>query len=115
MLAGVDDIEGAVRALLAQGPGIVALKQGDQGSTVFTAEGRIKAPPFSVTEVDPTGAGDCYGAAFVIGLLEGWDLARTARFANAVGALATTRQGPMEGTFSREEVMAFMAGQQGGM
>jgi sugar/nucleoside kinase (ribokinase family) len=110
MLAGVEDIEGAVRALLRQGPRIVALKQGDQGSTVVTTEGRIKAPPFSVTEVDPTGAGDCYGAAFVIGLLEGWDLARTARFANAVGALATTRQGPMEGTFTREEVMAFMAG-----
>jgi hypothetical protein len=102
-----------VRALLSQGPRIVALKQGDQGSTVFTRERRIKAPPFSVTEVDPTGAGDCYGAAFVIGLLEGWDLTRTARFANAVGALATTRQGPMEGTFSREEVMAFMAGQAG--
>jgi sugar/nucleoside kinase (ribokinase family) len=111
MLAGVEDVEEAVRQLLRQGPRIVALKQGDQGSTVYTAEGCIKAAPFHVTEVDPTGAGDCYGAAFVIGLLEGWELARTARFANAVGALATTRQGPMEGTFSRAEVVAFMAEQ----
>jgi sugar/nucleoside kinase (ribokinase family) len=111
MLAGVDDTETAVRALLRQGPKMVALKQGEQGSTVFTADERVVAPPFRVTEVDPTGAGDCYDAAFVTGLLEGWDLARTARFANAVGALATTRQGPMEGTFSRAEVMAFMAGQ----
>ncbi len=111
LLSGVEDIEGAVQALLAQGPRIVALKQGDQGSTVFTPDACIHAAPFSVTEVDPTGAGDCYGAAFVVGLLEGWDLARTARFANAVGALATTRQGPMEGTFTREEVMAFMDGQ----
>lgn len=114
MLAGTEDTEEAVHELLRQGPKMVALKQGEQGSTVFTAEGKMKAPPFRVTEVDPTGAGDCYGAAFVIGLLEGWDLARTARFANAVGALATTRQGPMEGTFTREEVLAFMAGQGGG-
>ena len=111
MLAGVEDTEEAVHKLLRQGPKMVALKQGERGSTVFTAEERIEAPPFRVAEVDPTGAGDCYGAAFVIGLLEGWDLARTARFANAVGALATTRQGPMEGTFTREEVVAFMAGQ----
>jgi sugar/nucleoside kinase (ribokinase family) len=111
MLAGVEDTGEAVRELLRQGPRIVALKQGEKGSTVFTAEEKIEAPPFRITEVDPTGAGDCYDAAFVIGLLEGWDLGRTARFANAVGALATTRQGPMEGTFTREEVMAFMAEQ----
>ncbi len=111
MLAGVEDTGEAVRELLRQGPRIVALKQGEKGSTVFTAEEKIEAPPFRITEVDPTGAGDCYDAAFVIGLLEGWDLGRTARFANAVGALATTRQGPMEGTFTREEVIAFMAEQ----
>jgi len=111
MLAGVEDPEEAVRVLLQQGPKIVALKQGEKGSIVFTAEQRIVVPPFQVVEVDPTGAGDCYDAAFVVGILEGWDLERTARFANAVGALATTRQGPMEGTFSRGEVMAFMAKQ----
>ncbi len=113
MLAGVDDIEEAVQKLLRQGPKIVALKQGEKGSTVFTEKGRIEAPPFKVTEVDPTGAGDCYDAAFVVGLLEGWPLPRAARFANAVGALATTRQGPMEGTFSRQEVFDFMAEQEG--
>jgi tagatose kinase len=111
MLAGVADTDAAVRALLRQGPRIVALKQGERGSTVYTADARLAIPPFRVTEVDPTGAGDCYGAAFVVGLLEGWGLERTARFANAVGALATTRQGPMEGTFTRNEVMTFMAEQ----
>jgi len=42
---------------------------------------------------------------------EGWPLAKAGLFANAVGALATTRMGPMEGTFSRAEVLAFMASQ----
>ena len=108
MLAGVDDTEAAVRALLSQGPEIVALKQGERGSTVYTADKKLVVPPFRVAEVDPTGAGDCYGAAFVVGLLEGWNLARTSHFANAVGALATTRQGPMEGTFTRAQVEAFV-------
>lgn len=109
LLAGVDDTESAVHALLTQGPRIVALKQGERGSTVYTRSVKVVVPPFRVVEVDPTGAGDCYGAAFVVGLLEGWGLTRTARFANAVGALATTRQGPMEGTFTRAQVEAFMS------
>lgn len=112
MLAGVEGIEEAVQRLLSQGPKIVALKQGEKGSTVFTEKERIEVSSFKVKEVDPTGAGDCYDAAFVVGLLEGWDLQRTARFANAAGALATTRQGPMEGTFSRQEVLDFMAKQE---
>jgi sugar/nucleoside kinase (ribokinase family) len=111
MLAMVNGIEEAAQKLLSQGPKIVALKQGAKGSTVFTKKEKIEMPSFKVKEVDPTGAGDCYDAAFVIGLLEKWDLQRIASFANATGALATTRQGPMEGTFSRQEVLDFMAKQ----
>lgn len=96
MLTGATDDEEAGRAL-AQGQRVVALKRGAQGSTVFTATEEIAVPAFPVQEVDPTGAGDCYDAAFVVGLLRGWSLAKVARFANAVGALAVTRQGPMEG------------------
>ena len=90
---------------------IVALKRGAQGSTVFAVDSQagdirtLHAPPLPVTEVDPTGAGDCYGGAFVVGLLEGWDLARIARFANVAGALAVTRQGPMEGAPWRRDVL----------
>jgi sugar/nucleoside kinase (ribokinase family) len=103
----------ACLALVARGIPIVALKRGAQGSTVYTADQRIDAPPLSVTEVDPTGAGDCYGAAFVVALLEGarlqgWDLAATARFANVVGALAVTVQGPMQGAPWRKDVLSYL-------
>ena len=87
---------------------IVALKQGARGSIVFTRLERLGEPAFAITQVDPTGAGDCYGAAFLVGLLEKWPLRQVARFANAAGALATTRLGPMEGTQTREEVEAFI-------
>ncbi len=97
--------------LLHRGVDLVALKQGDQGSTLFSHSGVIAIPPFAVTEIDPTGAGDCYDAALLVGLSEGWSLAKAGLFANAVGALATTRLGPMEGTFTRQEVLEFMASQ----
>ncbi|UCG94907.1 MAG: carbohydrate kinase family protein [Candidatus Aerophobus sp.] len=54
--------------------------------------------------MDPTGAGDCFDAGFVVGLLKGWPLEKAAQFANAVGALAVTKKGPMEGAPTLEEV-----------
>ena len=105
-----DDVDQVVacRALVASGVPIVALKRGSEGSTVFTAEQVIEVPPLPVQEVDPTGAGDCYGGAFVVGLLEGWPLDKVARFANVAGALSVTRQGPMEGIPRREQVLERM-------
>ncbi len=109
MLTGDADPETACRALHARGIPLVALKRGAAGSTVFTADGEINVPAIRVQEIDPTGAGDCYGGAFVVGLLEGWPLDKVARFANVAGALAVTRKGPMEGAPRREMAMERMA------
>jgi sugar/nucleoside kinase (ribokinase family) len=108
MLAGIEDAMQACRNLVSRGVPLVALKRGAAGSTVFTPDAAFDAPPLAVSEVDPTGAGDCYGAAFVTGLLEGWDLPKVARFANIVGALAVTQQGPMEGAPRRGEALAHL-------
>ena len=107
MLTGIADPEEAAMALVGEDR-IVALKRGARGSILFTPFERLAVPAFRIQEVDPTGAGDCYGAAFLVGLLEGWPLTQVARFANAVGALATTKLGPMEGAPTREEVEAFI-------
>lgn len=110
-LSGAANPAEGARALLARGVRLVALKQGEAGSTLYTADETLVLPAYRVSEVDPTGAGDCYDAALLVALDEGWPLERAGLFANAVGALATTRMGPMEGTFSRSEVLAFMASQ----
>lgn len=107
MLTGIGNPEEAAMALVGEDR-IVALKRGARGSIVFTRLERLAVPAFPTEEVDPTGAGDCYGAAFLVGLLEAWPLTQVARFANAVGALATTKLGPMEGAPTREEVEAFI-------
>ena len=109
MLTGAASDEEAARSLAATGR-IVALKQGAEGSTIFAAGRQMHVPAFPVREVDPTGAGDCYGAGFLVGLLSGWSLEETARFANAVGALAVTKQGPMEGAPTLAEATALLRG-----
>jgi sugar/nucleoside kinase (ribokinase family) len=110
-LTGAGSAEEGAAQLLRRGLDLVALKQGERGSTLFSREGTLPIPPFTVTEIDPTGAGDCYDAALLVGLSEGWPLSKAGLFANAVGALATTRLGPMEGAFARQEVLDFMASQ----
>ena len=110
-LTGAPTPERGARQLLDGGVRLVALKQGERGSTLYTGDGALHIPPFQVSEVDPTGAGDCYDAALVVALREGHDLALAGALANAAGALATTRLGPMEGAATREELLAFAAAQ----
>jgi len=110
-LTGCATADEGAAALLSRGVELVALKLGEQGSRLYTADRIVDVPAYCVTEIDPTGAGDCYDAALIVGLLNEWPLAQAGLFANAAGALATTRMGPMEGAMPRAEVLAFMAEQ----
>jgi tagatose kinase len=83
---------------------IVVLKQGSRGATVFTRSGAIQIPAFPVQEVDPTGAGDCFDAGFLCGLLEGKPPKECAKIGAAAGALNAAAFGPMEGKISPEDV-----------
>ena len=51
-------------------------------------------------------AGDAFVAGLLYGTLAGWPLDRSARFANAVGALATTAVGAVEGVPGLAEALA---------
>ncbi len=110
-LTGETDTAKGIEHLSTRGIKIVALKRGARGSRLYTKDNVIDIPPYEVEEVDPTGAGDCYAAAFIVGLSRGWPIEIAARYANAAGALATTRLGPMEGAATREELLAFAASQ----
>lgn len=107
-LTGVGDPVEAGRKILECGPEIAVIKLGEKGSIAVTKDEVIKIPAIKVKEVDPTGAGDVYDAAFVFGLLNNWPLEKILRFANAAGAIKVTRFGPMEGPISREEVEDFL-------
>jgi sugar/nucleoside kinase (ribokinase family) len=93
--------------LRERGVGAVVLKCGASGcyASGDGVEGALEA--FPVTAVDGTGAGDAFVAGLLYGRLAGWSLERSARFANAVGALATTAVGAVEGVRGLEETLAF--------
>ena len=107
-LAGIADDDRAAQVLIGSSEKILVYKRGAAGCTVYAAGKRIDVPGFEVQEVDPTGAGDCFNAAFLVGLEESWPLEQVARFACAAGALAVTKQGPMEGAPTRNEVAALL-------
>ncbi len=109
--AGIEGSEEeAVAALFARGVREIALKRGEHGATWFGADGsRVDCAGFEVTEVDPTGAGDCFGGAFVACRRLGMAPDVALDYANAAGARNVTVQGPMEGAGTRAELDAFMA------
>ncbi len=59
-----------------------------------------------VEAVDGTGAGDAFVAGLLHGVLDEWPLARSARLANAAGALATTAVGAADGVRNLRETLA---------
>jgi 2-dehydro-3-deoxygluconokinase len=85
-LTGRDEI---VDCLLALGPRVVALKLGKQGAYVATPDDRRLVPGHVVNAIDATGAGDCFGGAFIARLVAGDDPFAAARYANVAAALST--------------------------
>jgi sugar/nucleoside kinase (ribokinase family) len=91
---------------------MILVTHGAAGATLHTRSQVIHAPGFRVTAVDTTGAGDGFVAGFLVSLLEHGDstdaLAGCLRFANAVGAIATTARGAIPALPTRAQVEAFL-------
>lgn len=101
-------------ALWRDGMSIIVVTHGASGATVYTQRERFLSPGFAVQAVDTTGAGDGFVAGLMHGVLTyGDDFARhlneIARFANAVGALTTTKKGAIPALPTRAEVEAFLS------
>lgn len=105
--------EGAVAEILGLGVSAVVVKRGGDGASYHGRDGALHAAAFPAVEIDPTGAGDCFGATFVTCRLQGRGVGESLRYANASGARAVGIRGPMEGTSSFAELDAFIAGAAG--
>jgi 5-dehydro-2-deoxygluconokinase len=81
----------AADALLAAGPTLAVVKQGPAGVLGARSDERVVVPPVQIEVVNGLGAGDAFGGALCHGLLAGWGLERTLRFANAAGAVVAGR------------------------
>ncbi|HEY6713216.1 MAG TPA: sugar kinase [Rubrobacter sp.] len=110
-LWGRDD-EGFVRELAGRGPEEVVLKRGGAGSLALVEGEVLEHPAFTVAEVDPVGAGDAFAAGYLAGHL--WELpaGERLRVANAMGALSVATLGDYEGLPDRDELRAFLEGEE---
>jgi sugar/nucleoside kinase (ribokinase family) len=108
LLTGERDPARQAQLFLDAGASTVAITLGAKGVVVGTQKETLLAGVFAVDVVDPSGSGDAFDAGFIIGMLEGWDLARTVEFASAIGASACTQRGCTPGVFTREEAFGFI-------
>ena len=108
LLCKATDETVAAQVLLDRGIHTIVIKKGAEGSICHDANGRCSAPAFPVDEVDATGAGDTFSATFVTFWLRGLHPLEALTFANAAGALAVQRRGPMEGTSTQAEIDSFL-------
>lgn len=111
LLTTAKDEPAAIAELLARGIRAIVHKQGAKGVTYHDASGHRFVPAFNVQEVDPTGAGDCFGGAFTALWLRGEAIDCALTLAAAAGALAVTKRGPMEGAAKLDSIHAFVASQ----
>jgi sugar/nucleoside kinase (ribokinase family) len=112
LFTGTDSLPEAVAVMRSRRPNLlIVITAGKDGCTVYAPDGSVESvPAYPVTEVDPTGAGDCFDAGFLTRWIAGATPVEAARFGNACGALAVTVMGPMAGAKRLPEVQTFMQG-----
>ena len=108
MLTGKTQPDDVAKVLMEAGVGCVGLKMGSEGCYVRTAAQEVRIPRFTVKAIDALGAGDSFAAGFLTGVVKGWDIEQTARFANAVGACCVMAVGATTGIRSMQDTLQFI-------
>lgn len=83
---------------------LVVLTRGAAGATLYRNGQPEQVAPFAACERDPTGAGDVFAAAMLVGLYESGDPQQAAVFASAAAARAV--EGPGLGRLSGRAALA---------
>jgi hypothetical protein len=82
-----------------------AVTKGGKGVRIYSEGDVYDLPAFPAVEVDPTGAGDVFAAAFLVALRERQPVIRAARFASCAASCAVEAAG-VEGIPTRSAVEA---------
>lgn len=108
------DIEKSIAWLLSSGIETLLVKRGADGVSIYSKDGsRTDVPGFPVTVLNVLGAGDAFAGGFLYGLLQGWDLYKACRMANASGAQVVTKKGCANFMPTLEESLKFIQGKGG--
>ena len=93
VLSDQDVPSGELIAQYATQARVLAVTQGPAGCTVYAGDQVRSFPVVAAQEVDPTGAGDIFAAAFFHLMARRGDPWLAARFANCIAAASVTRLG----------------------
>ena len=94
----------AAEALHRLGPA-VAVKLGAEGALAVAPDGVARVRGRAVTPVDTTGAGDCFNAGFIAGVLDGSTTTEALKRAVASGSVAVTGWGGTGALATRAEAL----------
>ena len=117
ILSGSNDPVIGSQKLLQQGPDLVVVTLGSDGSFFRAAGGYGCVPPFSVHTVDSVGCGDAFTSGLLCRLVDSdnWrnqlkpeSLIQNLRYANAVGALTAKKKGVIPALPTTIEVDEFL-------
>ena len=127
-ITGVDDPKNAAKEILTMGPKLAAVTKGKDGSVSVTGRYGVEVLGFDVAisgkTGDTTGAGDAFTAAMLWMMSElnitdldnftDLEMIKIFRFANAAGAITTTRQGAIPALPTANEVKLLLKLDRGG-
>ena len=108
-LTGLENPQEMARVFLNYGVKNVVIKLGSEGCYILSGDTEYRIAAMAVDAVDATGAGDCFVAGFLAGVLRGFPLERCGQLANAVGAMSVTSVGAATGVKSLAETIAFLS------
>src|SRR5262249_22298287 len=101
--SGVTDPADQLQAFEAAGANTVIITRGAHGSVASRAGKRWRCGAYQMSVVDPSGSGDAFTSGVIRGVLSGWSMPQTLRYASAVGASVTRAAGTTDAIFSAEE------------
>jgi sugar/nucleoside kinase (ribokinase family) len=108
-LTGLSDPLEQLRAFVRWGANTVIVTRGRHGTMAARGQELWRAGIYEMSVVDPSGCGDAFAAGVVTGVVNGWDMPSTIRYASALGASAVRALGTTDGVFTAAEAQEFVA------
>lgn len=112
LITGEDDLRAQLRALRAAKANTVVITQGHAGAVAMRHSQCWQCGIYPADVIDPSGSGDAFTAGIITGLVRGYDMPTTLRYASALGASATRAIGTTDGVFTEREAEAFIVANQ---
>ncbi|BDG47525.1 5-dehydro-2-deoxygluconokinase [Parageobacillus sp. KH3-4] len=88
---------------------IVVIKHGKEGSTAYTKEGeKFVGTIFPAKIIKTFGAGDSYAAAFIYGLMQGWDIPKAMEYGAAAASIVISSHSSSDAMPTLQQIEEFI-------